>query len=513
MKKLIKITVLGLALTLLNNVQSYGQVGDIGFFGGISEGKKLPKTTEILLEQKNNRAGRNATEEFIYKEIIFLEGEPIEVEGLLTIRRNGTIDEDVNVGTYTETHTMKPSRNVNSDSSVNRTINFDVNYRREENQIIKDYRTRNWSETITTPDGTYTLDSDRSHFDVSVIEDHTPGVVYYKGNVSQYAFYTFGDSEEGYGVSHETVDSFYGYTNAWSSTETHRVDGTVSTSDWQIQYQIRPSVSLNKEIQYEETEPSAISFSGNYREIMKNNSGLKYDIFVKPLQFYDVPSTGSASITEYNSFEQLIAPNLEFLRGHWAESDIKKLFSMQILTGNPSHYMPDQSITRGEFITALTRAIKLPIEQPTSTRQSANQPVNIVFPDVTNERTNYAEIMAAYKHGIAIGRSNGYFYHDEPIERQELIVTMLRAIGLENLGLSPTPITPFMDDNEISSWAKRELYAAQRIGLISTDNEGKIRPRALVTKSEAAALMNRLIDYMRYDLGVDYADHIINYAN
>jgi len=284
------------------------------------------------------------------------------------------------------------------------------------------------------------------------------------------------------------------------------------TDQWQMQYQIRPSVSVNKMLQYTSNEPTAISFPGNYREVMVNDSGLSYDIFVKPQIFLDMPNYGSVNIPVSNAFEQLIAPNLSFLRGHPAESDITKLFAMEVLEGETYFYRPEEAITRGQFVSALVRAIKLPVEQPAGTR-SRNPATPITFPDVPESSPQYPFIMAAYKAGIAAGRSNGYFFTDSTIERQEALVMMLRALGLENLGYDPAPVTAFTDDNDIDAWAKRELYAAERLGLIASDENGAISPKALVSKAEAAALLNRFIEYMRLELKTDYADHIVNFPN
>ena len=89
----------------------------------------------------------------------------------------------------------------------------------------------------------------------------------------------------------------------------------------------------------------------------------------------------------------------------------------------------------------------------------------------------------------------------------------MRTIGLETLGLDNTPVTSFTDNQYIANWAKREVYAANRLGIITGDDDGKFKPTSYVTKAEAAAFVNRLVDYMRQDLRTDYTEHIVNYAN
>jgi N-acetylmuramoyl-L-alanine amidase len=508
MKKIIIYTALMVVIIFSNSLTAFARVGDMGFFGGTSEGRRLPKTTEVLLLQSGARRPGNLTDTFIYKEMIFIDGRPTEFDGLLTVRTLGGVQDGVNVGTFTQSFVVEPNPNSDQEVSINRSISFRINYRREGNQIVKDYEVINWTESIVTPNGTYTLDPVQSHFAISIIEDHTPGVVFYKGNISKHAVF-MNDSGN---VIHQTIGSFYGFTNPWASTETHRINGIITTDDWQMQYQVRPSVMVTKTLQYGQNEPTAISFSGNYRETMTNTSGLRYDIFVQPLQFHDEPTSGGATITSFNTFEQLIAPDLDFLTGHWAERDIRRLFAMQVLTGEPSFFRPNQAMTRGEFTTALTRAINLPIYQPQA-RGANDDTIEVVFPDVTIEEEDYAYIMAAFNNGVAIGRENSHFGIHEPIQRQEVIVMMVRAIGLEHLGLDPTPMTPFVDDMYIAYWARRYLDAARRIGLITGDEQGKIHPQGYVSKAEAAAMLNRLIDYMRHGLGRDFSENIVNISN
>jgi hypothetical protein len=314
-------------------------------------------------------------------------------------------------------------------------------------------------------------------------------------------------------ITVETSGALYGYDSVWSNTETHRLDCAIYTDDWQMQYQLRPSVSVNKVLQYSQNEPTAISFDGNYREVMANQSGLQYTIFAMPVQLFGTPAEGTLSIGTYNTFEQLIAPDTAFLKGHFAESDIKKLFAMQILTGEPKFYKPDQAISRAEYTAMLVKAIKLPVDLPQPTARAKKAvTVNAVFPDVATDRPDYPYIMAAYKAGLAVGRGNGHFYADYTIQREEAVVILLRTLGLGNLGLDPTPVTPFLDDADVSDWAKKDLYAAYKLGLIKPDVNGRINPKQNISKAEAAALVNTLISYMRTGIATDYTEHIVNYA-
>ena len=506
MKKLKYSFLLGTLLSLALCGSAKADLGDFGYFGGISEGRDLPKTTELLLDDK-----KNDDLESVYKEPIFLTGTPTTFEGTIEVK-TGQMKSGKDADTYTVDYTVKSSNSTDTETAnINRKLKYDVNYRKEGSQIIKDYKVNSWSETISVNGQTYTLDDEQSKSSIGVIEDDTPGVTYYKGNLSHKAVYTLEESK----VVLEMNGTFYGYNCAYSSTETQRIDCTVTTDDWQMQYQIRPSVSLGKTLQYTQNEPTAISFSGNYQEIMQNKSGLSYNIYVLPNHLtYSVEPTGNISIDTFNTFEQLIAPDVSYVKGHFAEEDIKRMFSMKILEGDPEYYQPSQAITRGQFVEMLVKAVKIPIESTNTNKRSRKKNVvNLVFPDVLPDRADYPYIMAAYNSGLAVGRDNGHFYIDSPIERQEAIVILLRTLGLENLGLEPTPMTSFTDDKQIASWAKKEIYAAKRIGIISGDADGKFRPKDYVSKAEAAAFVNRLNQYMRTDLQTDYTEHIVNYAN
>jgi hypothetical protein len=446
-----------------------------------------------------------------YSEFVFLGGAPVLFEGTKTVVPGAPANGSTS-GTYTVEHRV--AANAEGATSLTRNKNFDVQYRLEGTQMIYTYvlNRASWRETITTAAGTFVLDPTRSTFVISVWEDRTPGINFYRGDISARLIYNGGAS----GVTTvEKTGAFYGFATAWSATETHRMNVSITNDEWALQYQIRPSVTVKKELQYVYNEPTIISYEGNYRELHQSFAGLRYDIFTKPNFMWDISNTGNHSIETFNVFEQLPASDLSFLRGHSAEDDIHKLFAMQILQGDPRFFVPNQAITRGQFLTALARAIKLPVEEVVIPRATRGQPVVplTLFSDVNSDRPEFRYVQAIQRAGIAFGRADGKFYFDYPISRQEAVVTTIRALGLTNLGLNPTVVSPFADSDEIADWAIRDVNVALMLDLIAPDADGKLSPRRAMSKAEAAAMLNHFLDYMRNGIVAHYSEQMVNIVN
>ena len=491
-------------------VSVYARVGDLGFFGGISEGRRLPRTTETRLLQQAGTRPSGGTITMAYKEPVFLNGRPEIFEGLLDIT-SGAPGINSTAGTFQVTKRVRPG-DATGDVIINRVMNFTVEYWVEGTQMMMYYNLNqnNWSETITVGGNVFTLDNNRSSMVVAVIEDRTPGITFYRGDISTRLFYTDATGNVTNVVKH---GFFTGFHNAWSATETQRLDVEIINDDWAMSYQVRPSVTVNKVLQFVSNEPTVISFEGNYRELHQSFAGLRYDIFIIPHFMWDEPEYGTMNLERENVFEQLPAPDTTHLRGHPAEDDIHRLFAMQVLQGDPRTFIPGQAITRGQFMTALARAIKIPVEPqvlPRGTRRPP--PVVTLFDDVDSTRQEFRYIQALNRAGVAFGRADGRFHIDAPVSRQEAFATIIRALGLTIMGLNPTVVTPFVDTDTIADWAIREVGVAYTLGLIFPDEDGFIHPNRAISKAEAAALFNNLIDYLRMVIVSDYADQIVNIA-
>ncbi|MCL1935652.1 MAG: S-layer homology domain-containing protein [Defluviitaleaceae bacterium] len=488
----------------------YASAGTMSFFGGISEGLRMPTITNRLLNPALN-GRRNIAGTYAYSEMVFLSGNPSEFIGQLTVAQSGGITDTTNMGTFVLTNIIAPNANTVEGTSIERNIAFSVSWRRENNQIIKNYSVNNWAETITVSGSTFTLQPAQSYFIISIIEDHNPGIVFYRGNISKRAVYTTGTGDEATLVTVEATGHIYGFDSPFSSTETQSLDVWVMADNWQMSYQVRPTVSVTTSLLYQQTTPTAISFAGNYSHIMTNNSMASYDIFVVPGPYHYIPTSGSINIATHNTFEQLPASDMSTLQGHFAQQDISRLFAQQILTGPVTHFRPNQAMTRGEFIVALVRALRIELGE-VRPNNVFNRTTRIVFPDVESSRPEYVYILGAYRAGLAYGRADGNFHLDSPITREEVIATLIRALGLSSVVPNPMPVTAFNDSMQISTWATREISAALELGLIAGDSNGNLRPRDIITKAEASALINRFIDYMREDLVFDYSERMINFV-
>ena len=486
-----------------NNGTPERVIGKTGFFGGITEGRELPNTTDILM-QDNGRRTQTTTENFTYRRVVFINGISTEIEGLLRITTRGGVT-DAPFGTYRVTHHISSPNGNAAGDRITSNLDLDVHWRRDGNQIVRNFSVRSWSEVIRVNGQNYTLRPNQSHFSVSSLEDVRPGATYFRGTVNVQAVYFNANRP----ITIISEGHIYGFNTVWSNAESNIMTTTIMRDDWQMQVETRSSVSVNKTLQFTPTQPTYISFAGNYVEIMQNRSFLTYDVIVYPQHFSGMPTRGTAYIRAFNRHEHLVSRDTSVWRGHFAEANINQLFAMDILRGDPRFFVPGDAITRSEFVQMLVRSIKLPlVPVPTQTGTARNPvQINIVFPDVMHDRPDFPYVMAAYNARLALGRGNGHFEPDSRLTREEVITLMVRALGLTNLGSGV--ITPFSDNYYISPWAMESVDAAVRLGLVAPDSYGYIHPQQIVTKAEAAAWIVRFIEYMRHDLQADYTEHLL----
>ncbi len=126
------------------------------------------------------------------------------------------------------------------------------------------------------------------------------------------------------------------------------------------------------------------------------------------------------------------------------------------------------------------------------------------------KRSLKTEIINAYKKSLISGKGQGRFGTEDNISLQEALVILIRALGLETMAPTPYAITPFADDNKISTYARNSVYVASKIGLINADQRGYIYPESYITIGETSVLMNKFIKYLCEGLKNDWEKSIKN---
>lgn len=486
---------IALLLVMAISLPVSAQEGEMGPMGGVSSGSNLPKTIEKYVE-----IPETTTNTYVYKEVVFVTGEPVVFEGTIKVAKDTSVTETNDSGSYTEKFTIAATNG--DENSLERTLSYTVDFRVKDGDFKKQITTTirestlKWSETITIDDESYELDEDASSFTMGGITDMTPGVAYFSTSVSYVAAYNYG---EGGAVLVDVDGTNYGYSQPWSKIETQIRDISIedATEDIQLAATTESVLEAKKTLYYDETEPYPISFDGTYNQRMEREGTLSYRILTYDPDLDADLYEGSTVVHTANQIEKLPIPEgLDFIEGHWAEEDFKKLYSMEILTDLPHQGIQYEAISRGDFIKALCLAMNIDI----TPFEGGDK---VIFGDVQPDNPLYPYVMAAYDKKLIKGTGEN-FDLDRPINREEAFVVYIRVIGLERLGVTESPMTPFVDDREISSWAKKEIMAGYKLGIIQGDNTGSVNPQQWISKAEAAAIINRLVDYLRDDIGDDY---------
>lgn len=510
-------TVISICLTiiasLLLSVSASAWAGDSGYEGGISSGYAPGKTS------------------YEYQEMCFITGEPVLLKGTVVIKKS--LKDNLLSVVYT--YNLK---NTDKGFTLTRTLNYATTLTKKDNgQTIEETTlSKPASETIRTGSVTYTLKS--YDFSRSCIVDSKPSINYYAGNLWGKKIYQAGAAGQGISATVTVSGEFYGYDQYWGTTEVESLKYVVESDsgrgdeadNWGGTVSVTLSSSTSKKLVYSENQPDQISFEGGFVQSQMNSSILEY---TSTLPEFDsngrstdklVTKSGSLKLETFPVQTRLPVPNLGHLRGHWAENDISTLFSLEIFTHNQSTFKPENYITRAEFTDALVKAAKTvptdpalvsrttAVRRSTAARNSKTAAVSVSpFSDVSVSSTYYSSIEDAYKRGLTSGVGGSSFKPDQGMLKADAIVLFIKALGLEVMAPNPQPLTAFRDDKQIPSYARSAVYVAQQIGLVTGDGKGNLNPNSYLTKAEAAALINRFINYMRDDIRADYMERMVNY--
>jgi hypothetical protein len=197
----------------------------------------------------------------------------------------------------------------------------------------------------------------------------------------------------------------------------------------------------------------------------------------------------------------------------WARDDLDTLYTKgYMMPKTPYQFMPNDPITRGEFVTMLVKIFDIPLLNQ-DTQQSANNNSSSTFLDVQRGFSdlsglyNFLSIEAAARAGIVRGNANGTFLPNSAITRQDAAVVIARAAELKLSSDEPKSLASlqklFTDAGSVDFYAVPSVEAVTKSGLIQgKDNvllqgQKKITqrfdPLDNFTRAEAAAVAIRVL--------------------
>ncbi|MGI2297323.1 S-layer homology domain-containing protein [Paenibacillus sp. GXUN7292] len=164
--------------------------------------------------------------------------------------------------------------------------------------------------------------------------------------------------------------------------------------------------------------------------------------------------------------------------GHWAFPSIQYLVKKGLLNGYPDgSFKPDLAMKRSEVTAMLVRMLGLHLAEGST------------FDDVSDSHWAKPYIEAAFSNGLVQGNGDGKFAPDQSITREQMVVLIVRALGLTGEGTALT----FTDSNKTASWATASLRLAVEHGIIEGYPDGSFRPDAVLTRAAASAMMEKVL--------------------
>ena len=171
---------------------------------------------------------------------------------------------------------------------------------------------------------------------------------------------------------------------------------------------------------------------------------------------------------------------------HWAREYIGKLAARGIVNGmGNNYYLPDDSLTRAQFLTMLAKTI-----HGLDTTQS--EPAG--FTDVPSTEWYYSFINWGFANGIVKGVDEVTFAPNAKITREQMAIMLNNFANYTSLVLPETNTkTSFTDSSLISPWATDSVTKIVSSGIMGGYPEGNYIPQGNATRAEAATVVYKMI--------------------
>ncbi|WP_069329798.1 S-layer homology domain-containing protein [Paenibacillus nuruki] len=193
-------------------------------------------------------------------------------------------------------------------------------------------------------------------------------------------------------------------------------------------------------------------------------------------------SNSTPSSTNSNSITQDTYSFSDLSETHFAHVAITALTGKGLIKGyEDGTFKPEQAVTRAEFAIMITRALDM---HSTAGYQHH-------FSDVDLNSWYAKELIVALNNGVTKGFTASQYAPAQSIPREQaaiMLANVSRNKPASNLQAS------FSDQNDIIAWAKADVAYSVARGTLKGYPDGKFKPKAKITRAEAAMMIYRLMN-------------------
>ncbi|MBQ9922680.1 MAG: S-layer homology domain-containing protein, partial [Clostridia bacterium] len=179
------------------------------------------------------------------------------------------------------------------------------------------------------------------------------------------------------------------------------------------------------------------------------------------------------------------------IAGHWGEKYISFVSDRTLFGGtSPTEFSPEETMTRGMFVTVLGRMHGL---------DTSAYDGNTGYADVPATEYYAPYIQWAKEIGIFAPVSETEFAPEAPITREVMAVVIANYVNAYNYSfVSNAEPIEFNDISGLSEASINAINAAQKAGIINGKGEGRFDPAGISTRAEVATVMQRVIKGILY---------------
>lgn len=176
--------------------------------------------------------------------------------------------------------------------------------------------------------------------------------------------------------------------------------------------------------------------------------------------------------------------------GHWCTYSAERLYNEDIFTGikigKNYYFMPEEYITRGEFLLYLDTVVKTP--SPKS--------LKLPFADAGSiPGWQFKTVCSMYEVGYIKGNTEGenlYFNYDEKISRMECALVLNNVLGLKN----KADATDYYDNYLIPQYAVTGVKNVTDYGIMQGYTDNSFRPYVKMNRAMLADVLCKVKDYL-----------------